>query len=107
LGKEEPNTFLGVDGDVELAEEELAEHEQTDVAVPAEKETIDCQNTFMNIQDHSHSPLDDLVDQLFAERFLGLVVARHLGKDLRLPAPILQHLRRRFHKVARDAKIYT
>ena len=50
------------------------------------------------------APLDDLLDQLIGERLLRLVVARHLGEHLGLPAPVLEHLRGGFHEVPRHTR---
>lgn len=74
-------TLVGMDLQIELGEEQLAEVEQSHIHIPA---------------------LDDLLNELMRQRLLGLVMARHLLKDLGLPAPILQHLRRRFDEIASD-----
>jgi len=47
-------------------------------------------------------PLNNLINEIFGQSFLRLIMRRHLLQDLRLPAPILKHLRRRFHEIARD-----
>lgn len=66
---------------IKLGKEKLAEVEQPNVDITA---------------------LDNLLNKLRRQRLLGLVVARHLLEDLGLPAPVLQHLRGRFDKVAGD-----
>lgn len=67
---------------VELGEEDLAQIEETDVHIAA---------------------IDELLDELRGERLLRLVVTRHLLQHFWFPAPVLQHLRRGFNKVARNA----
>ena len=51
-----------------------------------------------------HAPLDNLVDQIRIERLPALIVATHLRENLRLEAPVLEHLRRRLDEVARDRR---
>lgn len=89
-----------MDLDVKLRKEQLAEVEQSDIDVAA---VYGDEEACKQDEEAEMLPLDDFFDKFRGQGFLRLVMARHLLKDLGLPAPVLEHLRGRFDKVSRDA----
>ena len=111
--------MVGVHFQVKFGEEKLAQVEKSNVNVTAVR-------TVLSVRRHKagicleNAPLDNLLNELWRERFLGLVVAGHLLQHFWFPAPndnitlidvqirrhhapVLKHLGWCFDKVTRHA----